>query len=371
MTALELDPALASSLRERLGDRVEIVGGDGTAMPFEDQSFSGAACFTMLHHVPSEDAQNRLFAEVGRVLKPGGTFAGSDSTGRGIGFALLHVGDTKVVVDPDDLPRRLEAAGFGEVSVEGRAGMSCASARAGQGPLHHLGRPPVDPGTRPPVVWHRRDADGAVGSLRHTGAGRGSSRGRCEGRPTALLIALVMPATAPAAISEFPVPTPASTPFQITAGPDRALWFTEGNGNKIGRITTTGEVEEFRVPTPASCSPGESPPARTGALWVHRARGQQDRGGPPHPADSTEFTIPTPAATPGESTAGPDGALWFTETNGNKIGRITTSGRFTEFTIPTPNSNPVGITAGPDGALWFAESDGNNIGRITTAWRLP
>ncbi len=120
VTALELDPALASSLRERLGDRVEIVGGDGTAMPFEDQSFSGAACFTMLHHVPSEDAQNRLFAEVGRVLKPGGTFAGSDSTGRGIGFALLHVGDTKVVVDPDDLPRRLEAAGFGEVSVEAR-----------------------------------------------------------------------------------------------------------------------------------------------------------------------------------------------------------------------------------------------------------
>ena len=46
--------------------------------------------------------------------------AGTDSTGRGIGFALLHVGDTKVIVDPDELPRRLEAAGFCEVSVEAR-----------------------------------------------------------------------------------------------------------------------------------------------------------------------------------------------------------------------------------------------------------
>jgi streptogramin lyase len=39
----------------------------------------------------------------------------------------------------------------------------------------------------------------------------------------------------------------------------------------------------------------------------------------------------------------------------------------TEFPIPTPNSGLRGITAGPDGALWFAEVDGNEIGRITTA----
>lgn len=91
--------------------------GDGTDMPFADSSFSAAVCFTMLHHVPSPEAQDRLFAEVGRVLRPGGTFAGTDSTGRGPGFVLLHIGDTRVVLDPDDLPRRLSAAGFGDVAV--------------------------------------------------------------------------------------------------------------------------------------------------------------------------------------------------------------------------------------------------------------
>jgi SAM-dependent methyltransferase len=117
VTALELDPVLAASVRERLGGRVEVVDGDGTAMPFPDGSFSAAACFTMLHHVPSTRAQDRLFAEVRRVLRPGGVFAGTDSRGRGIGFALLHVGDTKVVIEPGDLERRLAAAGFERVSV--------------------------------------------------------------------------------------------------------------------------------------------------------------------------------------------------------------------------------------------------------------
>jgi hypothetical protein len=40
----------------------------------------------------------------------------------------------------------------------------------------------------------------------------------------------------------------------------------------------------------------------------------------------------------------------------NQIGRITTEGTITEYPIPTPDSGPNGITAGPDGALWFTES---------------
>ena len=40
---------------------------------------------------------------------------------------------------------------------------------------------------------------------------------------------------------------------------------------------------------------------------------------------------------------------------------------FTEYTIPTLGSQPTSIAAGPDGALWFTESGSNKIGRITTA----
>ena len=116
LVALEIAPRLAARLQQRASPSARIVCGDGTAMPFSDAHFSGVACFTMLHHVPSRELQDRLFAEAHRVLRPGGTFAGSDST-TSLGFRLLHLADTMVIVDPGTLPARLEAAGFRDVSL--------------------------------------------------------------------------------------------------------------------------------------------------------------------------------------------------------------------------------------------------------------
>jgi len=65
-------------------------------------------------------------------------------------------------------------------------------------------------------------------------------------------------------------------------------------------------------------------------------------------------------------TAGPDGAVWFTQRTAGKIGRISMSGSITEFALPNTGVQPYVITAGPDGALWFTEVIGNKIGRITT-----
>jgi len=77
----------------------------------------------------------------------------------------------------------------------------------------------------------------------------------------------------------------------------------------------------------------------------------------------SEFATPTAFSTPSGITAGPDGALWFTEFGSNAIGRITTSGSFSEFPTPTVLSRPFGVAVGPDGALWFTEND--KIGRVT------
>ena len=67
-------------------------------------------------------------------------------------------------------------------------------------------------------------------------------------------------------------------------------------------------------------------------------------------------------------TAGPDGNLWFTEADENKIGKISpANGSITEYDIPTAMARPWGITAGPDGNLWFTETDGNKIGKISPA----
>ncbi len=115
LTALEVDEKYVTRLRRELD--VEIVHGDAADMPFEDASFTGVACFTMLHHVPSPSSQDRLFAETCRVLRPGGVFAGSDGQ-PSLRFRLIHLGDTLVPVSPETLPARLTAAGFTDVRVE-------------------------------------------------------------------------------------------------------------------------------------------------------------------------------------------------------------------------------------------------------------
>lgn len=118
LTALEVDCDLAERLRREFPkSTVEVVTGDGAAMPFPDDRFSGAVCFTMLHHVPSPAQQDRLFAETHRVLRPGALFAGSDSR-LSLKFRLYHLFDTMVVVDPATLPDRLAAAGFTDIAVQ-------------------------------------------------------------------------------------------------------------------------------------------------------------------------------------------------------------------------------------------------------------
>jgi SAM-dependent methyltransferase len=118
LTSIEIDPRLADALKQRLqGANVKVVEGDATAMPFADGSFSGVVSFTMLHHVSTVALQDRLLAEVYRVLKPGGVFAGSDSRWS-VGFYLIHLWDTMMIVGPESFAARLAAAGFTDVSVK-------------------------------------------------------------------------------------------------------------------------------------------------------------------------------------------------------------------------------------------------------------
>lgn len=115
LTALEVDEALAGQLATAF-PRVTVVRGSGDDLPFEDSRFSAVVCFTMLHHVLTPEMQDGLFAEARRVLRPGGVFAGSDSIAND-DWREFHGGDTCVPVAPDDLPRRLTAAGFVDVDV--------------------------------------------------------------------------------------------------------------------------------------------------------------------------------------------------------------------------------------------------------------
>ena len=119
LTAVEIDDELAAMLTGRFAgsSSVTIVRGDATALEFPAGRFTGAASFTMLHHVPTAELQDRLFAEVARVLRPGGMFVAGDGV-RSPEVEKGHEGDTYNPVDPERLQGRLEKAGFVDIEVK-------------------------------------------------------------------------------------------------------------------------------------------------------------------------------------------------------------------------------------------------------------
>lgn len=119
LTAVEIDEELAAILKERFAGNtaVTIVIGDATALDFPDDRFSAAACFTMLHHVATQQQQDRLLSEVLRVLRPGGVLVAGDSVASPE-LAAHHEGDTYNPMDPDELPERLVSVGFRDVEVK-------------------------------------------------------------------------------------------------------------------------------------------------------------------------------------------------------------------------------------------------------------
>jgi virginiamycin B lyase len=205
-----------------------------------------------------------------------------------------------------------------------------------------------------------------------------------------VIFSLALFAQAPSlSFTEYPVPSNSVTAGagNITRGPDGAMWFLEGTGGssvpKIGRISASGLVSEF--PTHSNTVLAGIAAGPDGALWFTEVGtsvpGSANIGRITTAGVISYFPVPmmttaTSISTPGPSgiTAGPDGALWFTERYSNKIGRITTAGALTEYQILSlgnPSSLGDSITAGPDGALWFTMTDPDQggtpaqIGRIT------
>jgi SAM-dependent methyltransferase len=117
LTVVEVDRDLGEALSERLaGTNVEVIVADATEADLPSARFTAAACFSVLHHMVSAEHQDRLFAELHRVLVPGGIFVGQESLDLEM-IRAGHEGDTFTPIAPEDLERRLALAGFGPTTT--------------------------------------------------------------------------------------------------------------------------------------------------------------------------------------------------------------------------------------------------------------
>lgn len=175
--------------------------------------------------------------------------------------------------------------------------------------------------------------------------------------------------TTSAKVTTFDLPIAHGLVNNIVAGPDDAIWFTVSQDAQIGRFDVTTH-------TTALFSKGLDPdPLPMGivagpddAMWF----AQQETVGridlkthaittfaPPKALSPTYFT---------ELTLGPDGNLWFSDFNYDRIWRVDPHGTMTPFSDGIRQySSPNEIAVGSDGALWFTLYNGNAIGRLQTS----
>ena len=143
------------------------------------------------------------------------------------------------------------------------------------------------------------------------------------------------------------------------------MWFTEYNGERIGRITSTGKVTEYPLSVRAD---GEAQPVQpvggiaagaNGDIWfvTFGAIGRLS------PA-SGKVTLFYRREVSEPLVASPDGSIWYAEYN--KIGRIAPGGRFSKMIrLPRGTGRVRGLAVGADGSIWFTAARPSLVGRIT------
>ena len=161
-------------------------------------------------------------------------------------------------------------------------------------------------------------------------------------------------------ITEYPLATAGAFAASITVGPDRALWFTESGGNKVGRITTSGELTEYPLETPDSL-PGEIV-ARHGALYFTEGNTNVISRMSTAGKVTRRYPLPTANAVP-IGLASTRHGLFVAEHAANAIVPLNKWGWFGREV--RTKSSPDALTLGPDGNLWYTADDEDRIGRLT------
>jgi streptogramin lyase len=161
-------------------------------------------------------------------------------------------------------------------------------------------------------------------------------------------------------------------PYGMAVGPDNNIWFTEWTDNKIVKMDLSGTILASYPITGGRERPYEIVAGNDGKLWFTM---QQESGSTGRAFASITTTgsiqyyqTPTPASGPHGIIAGPDGNIWIAENATGKIAMLAPgSGQITEYTIPTVPSSPFGLALGPNNTLWFGESSttANGMGVIS------
>jgi virginiamycin B lyase len=128
----------------------------------------------------------------------------------------------------------------------------------------------------------------------------------------------------------YPLPSDATYPNALAAGPVGSIWFTRSSSGTIFTSPNSGSIGYLDAATGAT------------QIWSTGSR-----------------------SAPQDLVRGPDNQMWFT--NGGAapgIGHISAGGVGAVSSVGS--YEPTSLTFGPDGAIWFTDAKNNAIVRVTT-----
>jgi streptogramin lyase len=187
------------------------------------------------------------------------------------------------------------------------------------------------------------------------------------------------------ALSEWTIPTAASGPYGVGVDTNGKVWFTENTTNKIARFDpTNNNFTEWTITTPNSQSHNVFVKrVTTGNTSVTQIFFTEFASSKIARFDSSTNNLTQWALASGSNPAGiyvdENNDVWFAESGRDAIGRLTPStGQLTEWTLPGASSTPGSPSLEPwsvyvqvvptptysNRFVWFTETLGNKIGRL-------
>jgi hypothetical protein len=185
-------------------------------------------------------------------------------------------------------------------------------------------------------------------------------------------------------LTEYPVPTNASGPADLTFDRNGDLWFTEAYARNLGEFFPGNQsFREYPLGNSTSSQVVSSPVGLAiddqSNVWV------ADHGGnwivEYNPVTHGIVEYPThfppedvyPISLVNDVLIDSNGKVWFTEHGGNSIGYLNTKDyTMAEFPIPTgPLSTCLWLALAPNGDIWFTEWSGNKIGMVQSNLPIP
>lgn len=160
---------------------------------------------------------------------------------------------------------------------------------------------------------------------------------------------------------KYPLDTPIARLARLAVGNDGTVWFAEGTAYSITSLKD-GKVTRHVINNIRGGPYGVAVDAQ-GNAWATLQGGNQLLKITPSGAMS-EYEVPTRSSSPTDIAVDAAGAVWFVQFRGSKVGRFA-DGKFTEFDVPSQSWAALsGVTVAPDGAVWFGAMREHAIGRV-------